>query len=237
MPEAAAKVHITKLAAAQRQLRAAVRMFFAGEDELAVHTVASAAYRLLADLKTDRGRDEVGDFYLTSIFYCVRDFRRGTLPSNLANNPEMMAWIREMAEMLPITADSKFSDAVASVPVSLAREFWQKRNAVSNFLKHADRDAKAHIALDDVDNLQLLMHAYSAYLDFAHELEAEGLVLWLYYCVDKGITEGLPKRDHEIARKMASLDPDKRLQFCSMFIRELNSPSPTPSRGTLDSNK
>lgn len=65
-----ATVHVTKLAAAQRQLRAAVRMFFAGEDELAIHTVASAAYRL-SDLKADRGRDEVGDYYLTAIFYLL----------------------------------------------------------------------------------------------------------------------------------------------------------------------
>ena len=75
------KIHVTKLAAAQRQLRAAIRMFFSGEDELAIHTVASAAYRVLSDLKMERGRDEVGDYYLTKIFYAVRDFRRGTLPS------------------------------------------------------------------------------------------------------------------------------------------------------------
>jgi len=74
------KVHVTKLAAAQRQLRAAIRMFFAGEDELAVHTVASASYRILADLKEERGRDEVGDYYLTAIFYCVRDYHRVDAP-------------------------------------------------------------------------------------------------------------------------------------------------------------
>jgi hypothetical protein len=35
-------VHINKIAAASRQLDAAVRMFFTKEDELAIHTVASA---------------------------------------------------------------------------------------------------------------------------------------------------------------------------------------------------
>jgi hypothetical protein len=226
MQETSAKVHVTKPAAAQRQLRAAVRMFFASEDELAVHTVASAAYRLLTDLKADRGRDEVGDFYLTSIFYCVRDFRRGTLPSYLANNPDTMAWIRELAETLPISADSKFSDVVASVRTSVAKEYWQKRNAVSNFLKHADRDTKAHISLDDVDNLQLLMQAYSAYRDLVHdELDAEGLLLWLYHSVNNGMTEGLPTQYQELARNIESLDPDKRLHLCSILVRELNNPT------------
>jgi hypothetical protein len=226
MPKASAKVHVTKLAAAQRQLRAAVRIFFAGEDELAVHTVASAAYRLLSDLKAHRGRDEVGDFYRTSIFYLVRDFRRGTLPGYIANDPEMMGWIREVAKQLPIQADSKFSDLSVSVPTSAARKFWLKRNEIPNFLKHADRDAKAHISLDDVDNLQLLMDAYRAYIDLVHdELEAEGLVLWLYFCATKGTREGLPSQYQDIARKIEALDPPKRLHLCSMLVRELNEPS------------
>lgn len=60
-----ARIHVTKLAAAQRQLRAAIRMFFSGEDELAVHTVVSASYRIIADLKCARGQDEVANYYLT----------------------------------------------------------------------------------------------------------------------------------------------------------------------------
>ena len=47
-----AEVHVTKLAEAKRQLRSAIRMFFAGKDELAVHTVASAA--LSADYGSGR---------------------------------------------------------------------------------------------------------------------------------------------------------------------------------------
>jgi len=102
-----ARIHVTKLAAAQRQLRAAVRMFFAGEDNLAIHTVASAAYRVLSDLKAERGKDEVGDYYLTTIFYAVREYRRGTLPSYLSDDIEAMKWIREIAEQLPICASTK----------------------------------------------------------------------------------------------------------------------------------
>jgi hypothetical protein len=94
--------YVTKLAAAQRQLRAAIRTYFAREDELAIHTVASAAYRLIADLKKHRGRDEAGDYYLTSIFYCVRDYRRGTLPRYLADDAQVMAWIKDIAKALPI---------------------------------------------------------------------------------------------------------------------------------------
>ncbi|MGB7543810.1 MAG: hypothetical protein WBM28_17555, partial [Burkholderiales bacterium] len=88
-----ARLHVTKLAAAERQLRAAIRLYFAGEDELALHTVASAVYRLLADLKTERGMDEAANVYLTSIFYVVRDYRRGTLPNEITSDPEFMEWV------------------------------------------------------------------------------------------------------------------------------------------------
>ena len=35
-----AQIHVTKLVAAQRQLRAAIRKLFAGEDELAIQLLA-----------------------------------------------------------------------------------------------------------------------------------------------------------------------------------------------------
>ena len=117
-----AQIHVTKLFAAQRQLRAAIRMFFAGEDELAVHTVASAAYRIIADLKAKRGRDEVGDYYLTMIFYVVRDYHRGTLPKLFTDNPEAMKWIQEMAEQLPITASTEYEDMRMAVSEETAKE-------------------------------------------------------------------------------------------------------------------
>ena len=142
-----AEIHVTKLAAAQRQLRAAIRMFFGGEDELAVHTVASAAYRVIRDLKERRGRDEVGDFYKTMVFYAVRDYRRGTLPRPLADDAELMGYIREWADALPkITANTEYDNVSVSASPELARRFWKDQNKVFNFLKHADHDARAHLA-------------------------------------------------------------------------------------------
>lgn len=214
-----ARIHLTKLAAAQRQLRAAVRMFFAGEDDLAIHKVASAAYRVLSDLKAERGKDEVGDYYLTTIFYAVREYRRGTLPGYLADDPEAMKWIREIAEQLPIYASAKFEDIAASVSLDVAREFWQKRTKVANFLKHADRDPKSHIALDEVDNLSLLMQTFGSYVDLVKDdLGDEGLVLLLYFSVASGIKEGLPPELHDIAMELEGLSPTEQLNKCSLLL-------------------
>ena len=216
-------VHVTKLAAAQRQLRAAIRLFFAAEDELAVHTVASAAYRLIADLKNERGRDEVADYYLISVFYVVRDYRRGTLPNHFADDPEAMKWIREMAEQLPITESTKVEDVRVSVSPETARQYWLKRNRVANFLKHADRDDRAHVSLDEVDNFQLLMQALGSYGDLVKDdLGSEGLILWIYSCVVSGTWNQLPHQYQDLASKLAELDPDERLAFCSFAVSKLN---------------
>lgn len=217
------EIHITKLAAARRQICAAIRMFFAREDELAIHTVASAAYGLLRDLKAERGRDEAGDYYLNMVFYAVRDYRRGKLPSYLADDPETMRWIREMAERMPfITATSDFKDIVAQASRGAAADFWNARNRIANFLKHADRDPQSHIALDDVDNLDLLMFALSAYVDLTNEfIFPEGYILWIYMNAVTGTKEGMREEWRKFAADLEKIDHDERLDVCAAMLREM----------------
>ncbi len=228
MGKRSGKIYVTKLAAAQRQLCAAIRMFFAGEDELAVHTVASAAYHVLSDLKAERGRDEAADNYLNSFFYAVRAYRQGTLPDYLAKDPKRMQWIRDMADRMPISASSEFKDVVASAPPEISQDFWRRRNAISNFLKHADRDAKSHISLDDVDNLDLLTQAGCSYLDLTNDnLGPEGFVLWVYFNAVKGIKEGMPKKFRKYASTLEGLDPDEQIKFCSEWLHEMKNATST----------
>ncbi len=203
MNNTGATVHITKLAAAQRQLRAAIRLYFVDEDELAIHTVASAAYRLINDLKAARGMSEAADVRLVSIFYVVRDFRRGILPKHISENSEMMKWVVEMAEKLPITAESKIEDVTAHIDDDAARAFWRKRNEASNFLKHADKDSQGQISFEKIDNFTLLMQAMGAYTDLVkNDLGPEGLVLWFYCSVLHGESESLPEEFRSIGRRL-----------------------------------
>ena len=220
-----AEIHITKLAAAQRQLRAAIRMFFGGEDELAVHTVASAAYRVFRDLKERRGRDEVGDVYQTMVFYVVRDYRRGTLPKHLADDAELMRHVREWADALPITENTEYDDVSTCVSPEVARRYWKDRNKVFNFLKHADYDAEEHISLDEVDNFHLLMLATGSYIDLGGDVGAEGYVLWLFSELRFGETGALPE---EWANDIELLSSDEQLKFFSDFLTELRRESGEP---------
>jgi hypothetical protein len=58
---------IAKLEAAQRELDAAIRMFFKSEDMLAVHTVSRAAFRVLFDIANDGGAKKALATYIKKV--------------------------------------------------------------------------------------------------------------------------------------------------------------------------
>ena len=216
------EIHLTKLAAAQRQLRAAIRMFFGREDELAVHTVASAAYSVFSDLKERRGRDEVGDVYQTMVFYVVRDYLRGTLPKHLADDTELMRHVREWADALPITENTEYDDLSVCVSPEVAKRYWKERKKVANFLKHADRDAEEHISLDEVDNFDLLMLATGSYIQLGGDPGPEGYVLSLFSQVRLGEAGALPEG---WTINVGLLSDNDQLEFFSELLTELRKES------------
>ena len=218
-------VHVTKLAAARRQLLESIRMFFAGQDELAVHTVASAAYGIIKDLKTQRGRDEAGDYFLTMIFYAVRSYRRGTLPPRLAEDLKFMDWVSKMAERLPITASTQYDEVKVHLDPETTRQFWTRTNRAANFLKHADRDAADSLSLDEIDNLHLLTLAFGSYRDLvqgAVEPESEGLVLWIYFNTVTGQKDDLPNPFRRVAARLEELPDEQRLSICFDWLKSMD---------------
>lgn len=216
-----AEVHITKLASAERQLRAAIRLFFAEEDELAIHTVAAAAYQVLADLKRHRGRDEAADAYYTGLFYLVRDYQRGTLSEEMKGNAELMEWLAANSESFPIDASSNPSQITASAaPGVMRKKYWDERHRFANFLKHAGGDATASISLEKLDNLTLLLQGICAYLDLTGSLPGEeALVMQLYLDAREGHP---PPEDHDrrqVAARLTTLDESQRKRICLELVR------------------
>ena len=217
------EIHITKLASAGRQLHAAIRMFFSGEDELAIHTVASAAYHVITDLKDFRGRDESADYFLRGVFYTVRDYRAGTLPSYMTDDPEKMRSWRKLAETFSsITASSKWEDFKFRNSPDNRRAFWRWRRKVANFLKHGDRSGSSHISMEDVDNLTLLMAAQTAYVELrGADTSPETWVLNLYHSVNAEMTEDLVGYPSELVAELEDLSCSERLDRCSALLNEL----------------
>lgn len=223
-PMATASLHVNKLAAAKRQLRAGIRMFFMPEDELAVHTVAAASYGLLKDIKTARGMSEAADAYLTSIFYLVRDYRRGTLPAHMTGDADFMSEVERIADQLsPITADSKLSDVRASVAPAVERKYWNDTNRAANFLKHADRDNDGTLSLDEIDNQLLLIKCCCAYRDVApDDLGNEGLVFQAFITANNPAYQLGSSSFDSLVSSMRKVPLGRQPELCYKAIIELN---------------
>lgn len=219
-----ASLHITKLAAAKRQLQAAIRLFFLEEDELAIHTVASAAYGLLKDLKRDRGQSEAAESYRTTFFYLVRDFRRGTLPAHFTSDSSIMAEVERIADQLsPITADSKLSDVQVTISADVEKQYWNENNRAANFLKHADRDTDGTLPIGKIDNNLLLLKCCSAYRDIApDDLGNEGLVFEVFTAANNPAHQATDSSFDSMLDSMMRVPNDRRLSLCYKVIVDMN---------------
>lgn len=218
--------HVTKLAAAKRQLQAAIRLFFFEENELAIHTVASAVYVLLRDLKRNRGQCEAADVYCAALFYTVRDFRRGTLPADMTSDPTMMAEIKRIADQFsPITADAKLSEVQVTISAPLKKRYWDDSNQAANFLKHADRDTDGILPLEKINNELLLLKCCLAYRDIApDDLGNEGLVFEAFIAAARNPAhqEATGSSFDSLLESMKRVPNDLRMALCYKLIVEMN---------------
>ena len=81
---------VSKLEAARRQLETAVRLYFASQDDVAIHTLAAAAHQVLADLKKAQGGSPTISEYLLS--FASPELRKSALrhiatPENFLKQP------------------------------------------------------------------------------------------------------------------------------------------------------
>lgn len=226
MHEAGAEIFITKLVAAKRQLRAAIRLFFVREDELAIHTIASAAYNLLRELKKTRGRDETEDrakMLFLGLVSLAKARQAGNLPDWAAGDVYLDEVLKTIAESIPLTENMDVSSISVTMGASVRKTFCDNR--VANFLKHADRDVNSAISARDVDNLQLLVAAANSYETVApDDLGFEGVILTIYLLasLDTEIDDTHPFS--EPVRKLRAMPPDERIPFCNYQLRR---PRPT----------
>jgi hypothetical protein len=211
-----AQVFLTKQAAAQRQLDAAIRMTLRGEDELAIHTVAAAAYGIIRQLKK-RGelRDRVG----LGIFVFANDLASGKidrLPTEFAETDWLIPIINDIAAAIGRGEIKSEKDVIQRLALINETSHWNKFNYPANFLKHADRDPGEALVLDKVNNELLLMSACSAYI----ELMGVGTSTW--EMIVYGAFLGLEIPDSPPKLKAIAKQPlAKRRRACLSLLREL----------------
>lgn len=141
-----ASVNITKHSAAQRQIDAAIRMLFSGEDALAVHTVVAAAHRIVLDLAEKRNLAP----YTEPI--------RKTIATQ---------YRQQFGETIPI-------DKLQHWAMQFEKEnFRPYLNHPANFLKHADRDAGKSLDQDNLQTDTLLLVSCVTYAELGLECTPE----------------------------------------------------------------
>jgi hypothetical protein len=163
--------YINKIAAAKRQLEAAIRLFFADEDPLAIHTVAAAATRVLQDIIGTRG-GTLSSHVLQNGFYAAAkryaDSKMSDAEVQFLKESGLFKLIETIATNIK-KQGVKFDRSqikVESTP-NYERQIWP--NDIANFLKHADRDPGGHMALTDLDNESVLIRGSTAYLQIMKE--------------------------------------------------------------------
>jgi hypothetical protein len=102
-------VQISKIAAAQRQLDAAIRMFFQREDELAIHTVTAAAFQILRDVTRKRGGHFTNEVFRSGILNIAQQYVAGTFPPDkkaMIEGSILMPMIEGLAEDIRVQGDN-----------------------------------------------------------------------------------------------------------------------------------
>jgi hypothetical protein len=135
---------------ASGQLDAAIRMFFAKKDELAIHTVASAAFRMLRDVIEKRGKNFTADVLRAGIYTMARPYAEGKLPKEklkLIENSALMVIIKSILEYERVHGE-KFDPNHIGVGMIRTGEQRAWPSKAANFVKHVDRDAEEHLSVD-----------------------------------------------------------------------------------------
>ena len=173
---------VTKLEAARRQLDAAILMYFREDDELAVHSVANAALGIMQELVKKRGRDVFTDQIKLGIFEMLKAYRKGTLDSRISDEPGFKEFVVQIPDTMWrfIEEDNLEGARIRMAPIE-AEKYWREFKKSYNFLKHGDRDPAGTLALEEVDNLQVLQYASSAYVQLGLAPTDE-MLTFVAYC-------------------------------------------------------
>jgi hypothetical protein len=232
MSTAKSTIQINKIAAASRQLNAAIRMFFANEDALATHTVASAAFRILRDVTQKRGKNFTSTVLRDGVYNIARRYAEGRLPQHelkIIENTGLVAVIESILGEVRAQGDN-FDRSRISVELNKAGEQKVWPSKAANFLKHADRDADEHLPLDEIKNENLLMGACAAYLELMKMPTPEIMAFFAFWAAKNDMdVEDIGPEVQRLFLRLMSVEEPARHRLCKQFIRRASAASASRS--------
>jgi hypothetical protein len=218
------KLLITKLGAAERQLCAAIRLVFADEDVLAIHTVAAAAYRLLRDIEESRGQHGFLYSIAAGLIGLGEDLAAGKPVPEL--DPISLRLAEEVAEGISDGQKPTVEQIAARFRRPDAR-FWKRFSSPANFLKHADMDADAVLSMDEMEqhNSELLSVALISFILLMGRSNPEIEVYTIYtHGMQSDFRSKFWTSDH--FQQFGNASPTRRRLLCRRLLKLLRKMDP-----------
>jgi hypothetical protein len=215
-------IQISKIAAAQRQLDAAIRLFFQREDELAIHSITAAAFQLLRDLTKKRGEHFTSEVFGLGILELAKQFAAGTLPKDkrtMLEGSRLMPVIRELAEQIRLEG-ANFRKEQLHITISEKREHELWLSEATVFLKHADRDSAGFLSSDVLDNEKMIMATCAAYVELMKQPTPETVAYFAFWSVRYHQVEDLAEEVQRFARQLEAANESERYKMCAEYIRD-----------------
>jgi hypothetical protein len=209
------------MAAAQRQLDAAIRMVFYNEDDVAIYTVAAAAHRVLRDIMGKRGRSAGAETIKDSIRGMANALVQGTLPNHdreLFEREEFWPAVLALAEQIRCGGGDML---LTGGHPSLDKTFWNWQNEVANFLKHADRDSNHTISERKINLNHVLLSACMTYGQLMGKLTIEMQVYGAFASLENDHGPKLPEQIRAMRIGLLRFAPARRQKACLQLISEL----------------
>jgi len=225
LSEKQATVHINKILAAKRQLGAAIRLYFIEEDELAIHTIASAAFRILRDVLKSRQVDSLAaEMVQEGLYVLGRQLAEQTISEEkmefLKADRETFATIEKIADEIK-KQGVNFDRNQIGIKHSSKEDQRAWLSKAANFLKHADRDLDELLDLDEVKNEELLMGACCAYIRLMKKPTPEITVFFANWLLNENREDCAAAVVEELCSELRQTPTAKRRQVCREMIQRL----------------
>lgn len=206
------RTFLNKLAAGERHLSEAIRMYFLEIDPLAIHVVASCAHNIFADLLSARNKDPTVHGVLYGLFRAARDLNEGAMTEDelFAKGIGPIETVQELSEFLRLHPNFDIDEMETSAPKEFARAYWADRRRSYNYLKHADRDGNSLLDESTINNEAVILDAMNCaqHLNMKHNAEKH-----FFFCVMicLGHIEGNKEKPFDLEYLMADLTKDEML--------------------------
>ncbi len=162
VPELIKQSDLSKQEAAKRLIHAAVDMFSANADPIAIHVVASSALNILRELSKVDGRRFVERVFQSALFNGAASHVAGE-PTGLPDHPMVNEWIEGLAQAIESGAVQEPCDIKINDAQKLEVETLKYLVDPFNFLKHADRDPDGKLDVSEVKPVEATSFAVTAY--------------------------------------------------------------------------